>query len=270
MSSTSDARGAAGLKDSLRARSLVGTFLKVPRREVVDLLALAGADFVVCDMEHGQVAEHEAREVVLAGLAHALPVIVRVPVPDPGLVNRLLEYGADGIQLPHIRGEEDGRWLRRVTQYPPEGERSASLNQPAAAYGTVPVGAYLAASNRGTLCVGQLESPSFDSPVEALMRHLDVAFVGGFDLSVESGVPGQVGHPVVRETIAVIEEAARRTGTPLGMFAGTTSQAEEAIAAGYRYVTVGSDLSLLSSSARETFAVLREKTATRSGGSDHD
>jgi len=53
--------GHADLRQALAERPCFGPFLKLPRPEVVDLLALAGFDFVIVDMEHGQI-EAAARE----------------------------------------------------------------------------------------------------------------------------------------------------------------------------------------------------------------
>jgi hypothetical protein len=36
----------------LAERPCFGTFLKLPRHEVVDLLAIARLEFIICDMEH--------------------------------------------------------------------------------------------------------------------------------------------------------------------------------------------------------------------------
>ena len=55
--------GHGDLHLALAEKACFGTFLKLPRPEVVDLLALAGFDFVICDMEHAQVSEMEARTV---------------------------------------------------------------------------------------------------------------------------------------------------------------------------------------------------------------
>ncbi len=83
----------------LDAGPVVGTFLKIPRFEVVDLLALAGFDFVVCDYEHSQMSLLDATDIVRAGVGRGLPVVVRVPGLNRGDINRLLEAGAAGIQL---------------------------------------------------------------------------------------------------------------------------------------------------------------------------
>ena len=44
------------LRDKLETRPCFGIFVKIPRAEVIDVLALAGYDFVVLDLEHSQMS----------------------------------------------------------------------------------------------------------------------------------------------------------------------------------------------------------------------
>src|SRR5579864_8464687 len=117
---------AAQLRKKLNARAAIGTFVKLGRREVIEILALAGLDFAICDLEHSQITEQEAGNLITAGRACDLPVIVRVAHFDPGQMNRLLEAGAAGIQLPQLQTREQVSAFRSACKYPPEGSRSLS------------------------------------------------------------------------------------------------------------------------------------------------
>ncbi|MGW3472364.1 HpcH/HpaI aldolase family protein [Saccharopolyspora sp. NPDC000995] len=241
------------LKDRLDHRPVLGTFLKLPRPEVVEVLAIAGLDFVICDTEHGQITETDAHAVIQAGRAAGVAVTVRVPTPDRGQVNRLLEAGAAGIQLSGVTSASQATQLRELTSYPPAGTRSLSTAQPAARYGSIPLPQYLSAANTGTLRIGQLETARYADPLEDILAALDLAFIGVMDLSVDLGCAGDTDAPQVRTQIERIETAARSTGTPLGTFAATTQAARTALDAGYRYIALASDLALLTSAARARF-----------------
>lgn len=229
---------------------LLGTFLKLPRREVVELAKLAGLDFVICDYEHGQLDERDAAGVVLAGLACELPVVVRVPDADAAVINRLLEAGAAGVQVPHVTSVATATAARAATRYPPDGIRSGSLAQPAAAYGTQELNDYLRESNERAMCVGQLESRDYADPLEDIIAAVDVAFIGTFDLTLDCGVPGATTDPAVTGVVDTIEKAAQQTGTPLGIYASTPEAATQAFAAGYRMVALDSDLGALARGLR--------------------
>jgi 2-keto-3-deoxy-L-rhamnonate aldolase RhmA len=240
-------------------RPVIGTFLKLPRPEVVEVLALAGLDFLICDTEHGQISETDAAAVIQAGRSAGIAVTVRVPTLQRGQVNRLLEAGAAGIQLSGVTSRASSLELRGLTSYPPEGSRSVSTAQPAARYGTIPLAEYLVDSNTATLRIGQLESAVYADPVEDIVAELDVAFLGVLDLSVDLGCPGDTAGREVRAVVERIERAANATNTPLGTFAGTPDDARRALDAGYRYIALSSDLAALTSAAREQFAGLVDR-----------
>jgi 2-keto-3-deoxy-L-rhamnonate aldolase RhmA len=246
----------AGLKERMDRRPVIGTFLKLPRPEVIEVLALAGLDFVICDTEHGQISETDAHAVIQAGRAAGIAVMVRVPTLDRGQVYRLLEAGSAGIQLSGVTSRAQAGELRELTSYPPVGSRSLSTAQPAARYGTVPLADYLGDSNAGTLRIGQLESARYADSLADIVAALDVAFIGVMDLSVDLGCPGDTGAPEVLALIERIETAAKGTNTPLGTFAATPAQARTALDAGYSYIALSSDLAVLTSAAREQFSGL--------------
>lgn len=244
------------LATALADRPLLGTFVKLPRREVVELAKLTGLDFVICDYEHGQLDERDAAAVVLAGLACDLPVIARVPGLDSGLINRLLEAGAAGVQVPHVSSAKTAAAARAATRYPPDGIRSGSLAQPAAAYGTQPLADYLRESNERALCIGQLETAQYADALTDIVAALDVAFIGTFDLTLDCGVPGASSDPAVRSIVEKIENAAASTGTPLGMYASSADAATAAFRAGYRMVALDSDLGALARGFRDMTPVV--------------
>jgi 2-keto-3-deoxy-L-rhamnonate aldolase RhmA len=253
-----------GLRALIARRPVVGTFLKLPRPEVVSVLAMAGLDFLICDLEHSQMDERDCREVLLAARAEKLPVIVRVAELDRGVINRVLEAGASGVQLARTRTVADAAGLRDLMSYPPVGSRSLSQAQPAARYGQTPLVEYLTVSNETVIAVGQFESADLagtERLAEAVAA-LDVAFIGALDLSVDTGSPGDTDSPQVRRVAADVESAAARTGTALGIFVGDAAQARQAIARGYRYVAIGADVSMLAAAARTMVATVEAETSS--------
>lgn len=246
------------LAEKLRQQPCFGTFLKLGRPEVADIVALAGFDFVICDMEHAQIAEREARDVIRACVDADLPVVVRLPEPVQGQVNRLVEAGAVGIQMPRLRTAEEVRRLYAMLHFPPRGERSVGNANRLAGYGTVPVTDYLAESDRRTLVIGQFETRQIDEPCDPMFDQLDVAFIGPSDLSIDFGSPGNADHPHVRGRIELVEAAAARHGSVMGIATKDVPSTRRYLAAGYRYLAVAGDVALLVGAARELVAELHE------------
>jgi 2-keto-3-deoxy-L-rhamnonate aldolase RhmA len=249
----------------LSSRAVLGTFVKLGRREVIEILALAGLDFAICDLEHSQITEAEAGHMIAAGNGSGLPVIVRVAHFDPGQINRLLEAGAAGIQLPQVQSRDQVAAFRAACKYPPEGSRSVSLAQPAAGYGSQPLAEYLERSNREVLLVGQLESRELEQPLATLIEGLAAAFIGSLDLTVDMGVPGKLEDPAIQQRLREIERAAATANVHLGIYADSTARAAQAAAAGYRMIALSSDLGALAAAARGWTRQFHESLPARAG-----
>lgn len=252
---------ATQLRSKLSTGPVFGTFVKLGRREVIEILSAAGLNFAICDLEHSQISEQEAGVMILAGAVCSLPVIVRVAHFDQGLLNRLLEAGAAGIQLPQVQTGEQAKAFRRACMYPPEGSRSLSLAQPAAGYGSEPLTEYIRRSNKEVLLIGQLESRELELPLSRWIGQLDVGFVGSLDLTVDMGVPGKLDDPAVQQRLREIEHAAADCNVPLGIYADSPARAAQAVAAGYRMIALSSDLGALSTSAKGWMKQLTEISA---------
>jgi 4-hydroxy-2-oxoheptanedioate aldolase len=212
-----------------------GLFLKLPSTEVVDLVRAAGFDFAVVDLEHSQLGEADARALVRHARALGLPALVRIPEVDRGLVNRLLEAGAAGIQLSTVRRAAQVRELRAATRYAPAGTRSISLAHPQADYGATTLADYLQAqAGEPPVVVAQIETAQTDDPLDAILAERpDVVFLGTTDLSVDLGLDADRLRARVEEVAA----AAERAGIPLGAFGLDDPRVE--------YHLVSSDLALL-------------------------
>jgi 4-hydroxy-2-oxoheptanedioate aldolase len=240
----------------------IGTFLKLAGLEPVEAAAAAGFDFAVVDLEHSQLSEAEGRAVLAYARAIGLPALVRVPAVDAGAVNRLLEAGADGIQLSTVTRRSELDALAAATAYAPRGRRSVSLAHRMAGYGGRDLPDYLAEQAEGPLLVGQLETAETDDDLDVLMRaRLDVVFIGTVDLSVSMGIPGaDIDDPLLAKRIGAIRDAAERAGVALGMHVAPSSVAA-ASALGARYLTVGADSAVLFSALGELAAQAREAAA---------
>lgn len=233
------------LRERIAAGRIIGTFLKLAATEVVDILAGAGFDFVVVDLEHSQLAEGEAMRLVRHARALGLPAVVRVPACDGGLVNRLLEAGAEGIQLSSVRRVDEVQALVGATRYPPAGRRSVSLAHPMAAYGSLPLAEAIGGPH--PFLVGQFESLETDDRLQDILAAgLDVAFIGTTDLLVDAGMDTDRQ----RARIAALERAIEGSGVAYGTFAADSRSIPPAA----RYVALSSDLAMLGAAARRTVA----------------
>ncbi len=244
---------ASVLRARLREGGMVlSTFVKLSNVEVVEVLYQCGLDAMVIDMEHSQLDDADARRLVRCAASIGFPAMVRIPAVDHGVINRLLEAGAAGIQLSSITCRRQVDELLAACRFPPDGSRSASLAQPDAAFGAVPLPDYL--GREGPFLVGQIESGTTEEPLPEVIVGLDVVFIGLTDLSVAMRAPGRFNVPGVVERVAEVARSAGNPGGPvLGGWVPDTEMAQTFADGRARYVTVGSDLSYLSSAVRAAF-----------------
>jgi 2-keto-3-deoxy-L-rhamnonate aldolase RhmA len=229
----------SSLRERLDGGRAVGTFVKLPALESIDICAQS-LDFCVVDFEHSQLSEADVLRLVRHAGASRFPAVVRIPEVDRGLVNRLLEAGAAGIQLSSVRRVAEVEALVSAAAYAPDGSRSISLAHPQARYGGMPLRDYLSSSER-PLVVIQLETRETDDPLVELCRAgADVAFLGLTDLLVDCGLDEGAAASRADELAGAVAEA----GIALGGFG-----AEER----FRYSVVSSDVALL----REAVAGVR-------------
>jgi 4-hydroxy-2-oxoheptanedioate aldolase len=213
--------------------------VKLAALETIDLCADA-LDFCVVDYEHSQLAESDVLRLVRHAATRGFPAVVRIPAVDAGLVNRLLEAGAAGLQLSSVRRARDVEALAAASRYAPAGRRSISLAHPQARYGAVPLREYLEATEHPLLVI-QLETRETDDPLDAIVSAgADVVFLGLTDLLVDSALDRDAAAQRADEIAAVAAEA----GAVLGGFGD-----EER----FRYAVVSSDVALL----REAVAGVR-------------
>lgn len=246
------------LRERLTDGPAVGTFVKLPSFDVVDVAAAAGFDFVVVDLEHSELDARTALQLVRHAAALGLPALVRLAALDADLVNRSLEQGAAGVQLSTVRDQGTAAALRRAANYPPGGTRSVSLAQPAAGFGARSLVAHLDASSAAPpLLVGQIETATTESSPAEIAGELDVVFAGTTDLSVDLGHAGDLAHPEVTSRVAEIAAATTDAGRAFGAFANAANEIPALVALGARYIVVASDIALLGAAARSTLADVR-------------
>lgn len=250
-----------GFRDLLGAgRTLIGTWVKLPAVDGVELLAAAGFDFLVLDMEHSPLDTLTVHN--LLGAARGCGVLALVRVPDRGAstIGRVLDSGAAGVLVPHVDTTEEARAVVSAARFPPHGTRGYGPTVRAGGWGADPDG-YRESGERVAV-VSQLESPEAIAAVGdiAAVPGLGALFVGPADLSVATGFPaGSDGFGVL---LGDVERAARERGIPLGTAVGSTAAARDLFDR-YDFVLVGNDASMLGAAARGVVDELRAPVAIR-------
>jgi 4-hydroxy-2-oxoheptanedioate aldolase len=237
---------------------LIGSFLSTGYPINTELLGLAGYDFVIIDLEHGMGSERDILAQMHALSATGTPGLVRVESHEPQRVHRILDVGARGIMFPRVETAEQARRCVAAMRYPPRGVRGVATMVRASGYGTK-YEAYRDSTEAELLTILQIETARAVENVEeiAAVEGAGVLFVGPMDLSTSLGVFRQYGHPLFVDAVARTVAAARRHSRPLGILLGSPADLLGYHNLGFRFITCGTDTTLLQSAARDMVRALR-------------
>lgn len=229
----------------------IGTWIKLPTIESMELIALAGFDFAVIDLEHSTIDLETAYRHIGIALLTGVSPIVRVPTLDGGIVQRILDAGAEGIMLPHVDTAEQARAAAAAVRFPPHGTRGVGGTSRAGAWGALPRTDYLRYGNEEVVLIPQIESAEAARNAGEIARvpGVDALLIGAADLSTSEGKTED--DPAVAALIADAIRDTTAAGLPIGNAGGATAaSAQTAVDAGYTFTMMSNDASLLGAAAK--------------------
>lgn len=234
------------LKDRAKnGELLIGTWCILPSEQVISVLAKAGLDFVLIDMEHGAADFPSVARMIMAAEADGCEAIVRVSSNNESEILKALDLGASGIIVPHIESAADRKKALAFMKYPPQGIRGFSPYTRAGGYCMRP--GQTAAANDKIMTGIIIESRLAVANLEEIINDpdLDIVYLGAYDLSVDLGIPGEVRNEKI---LKILEECARKI-TASGKIASGLFNSEDDLnffkSAGIKLACYGVDTSIL-------------------------
>ncbi|MBV9795488.1 MAG: aldolase [Actinobacteria bacterium] len=206
----------ASFRTRLTAREpLYGAWSVIPSLISVRLLAAAGFDYVVIDLQHGGATETDLPAMTNAiRLAGSTPV-GRVRHAHPADIGRALDLGCEGVIVPNVNSAAQAREVAGAVSYPPAGYRSA--------------GGVFATTDPFCLVMVESAEAVTDLPATLDIDGVDGVYVGPRDLSFALGCQLDPDDPVLGPAFAQIWAACVAAGKPAGVHA-----TEAALARRYR------------------------------------
>jgi len=217
----------------LGGERLLGALVRMPCEDVVEMLAVAGLDFILIDCEHGPADVLALRNHIALAQVHGVSVLVRPGEGETALVLRALDQGAQGIVAPHVESAQEAQAIVGAVRYPPAGRRGFATYPRAGRFGTV-----LASEHRenadGALVIAMVESPQAASVTTEILsvEGIDGYLIGAADLAASTGE----SDPPVAESVEKVHRLARETACWRAELASSPEDAERAIAAGSQLV----------------------------------
>lgn len=255
-----ECRAGASLAERVRGGGVsLGVFVNLGSSLATEVLALAGFDWLLVDLEHGAGGESALLSQVHASAAHQVPVVARVETADRIRVGRVLDLGVHGVMLPRLDGALAAKDAVAALHYPPAGTRGVATYNRSKRFGQDQ--RPLSEVNDSVLSVVQIESVAALAEVEAIAATsgADVLFVGPSDLSVSMGVGGQLDSEAFQDALRRVVAAAAAAGVRAGILAADVDSALRYVEQGFTFVAVSSDAALLLQGAGDVVRGLRGK-----------
>ena len=188
-----------------------GSYLQTKDPSIVEIMGLIGFDFVIVDMEHTTPSAMVPDSIIRAGEIANISVIIRVP-EDYSTILQVLEFGADGIILPHVKTKEAAQELVNRAKYYPIGSRGMSGSARSAKYSIEDFKEHMQRCNEDIIVCAMIEDKKAVDNIEEIIsvKGLDMIFIGPSDLSESLGVPSEVYSNIVHESIDKIINAVQQ------------------------------------------------------------
>lgn len=242
-----------GFMDRVRSKGsgLLGTWVKIPSLQTVELLAHAGFDFVVIDMEHAPLALDRVYDLIFASQRMGMAALVRLPDHLGSPIQPLLDAGADGLLVPRITSPDVAASITARMVFAPVGERGLGLTSRAGRWSLMPMPDYLKRGDEQCLRMVQLEDwTTLEGAARfAALEHVNGLFVGLGDLFLSSGKAPAA--PEVQALVRSVLQVTQDAGILSGIAAGTPAEARQYLDLGYRLVMVSNDATLFGRAAAE-------------------
>jgi 2-keto-3-deoxy-L-rhamnonate aldolase RhmA len=247
------------IKLKLKAgQPVIGTWQGLDCPGNAEILADAGFEFIVFDLEHGHYTTTSLIACLDAVRRTDISPMVRVPANDAIILKQVLEMGPEGVVIPMVCSRKEAEAAVASCKYPPAGIRGIGSGR-ASHYGGE-FKSYLAEANDNILVVIQIEHITAVRQINDIVGvpGLDSLFIGPMDLSASMGLTGQTTHPEIIDSIAKVMAAGKKAGLPTGMFCRDEEHAAAMAARGMQFLAYGEDKSYLASAARASVRKINE------------
>ena len=250
------------LKQKLKNNELtIGSWITIGHPAVVDIMASAGFEWLVIDMEHTSIDLTMAHNLISTIQANGMKALVRVSKNEEVIIKRILDMGADGIVVPMVKSKADALEAIDYAKYPPIGKRGVGLFR-AQKYG-LGFDEYKKWVNEELVIIAQIEHYEAVENIEEIITTdgIDGVIIGPYDLSGSMGYPGEYDREDVKNGISRVLEVCKQNNIPSGfhVIESDPSKLYERTEQGCTFLAYSLDFFFLGDSARDGMKKIRKK-----------
>jgi 2-keto-3-deoxy-L-rhamnonate aldolase RhmA len=215
------------------------------------MLANAGLDFVIYDMEHGRCDIALVAEMIASCRGTGIAPLVRVPDQQMAPLSRVLDLGAAGVMVPRVETRAQAERIVAELKYAPQGKRGVALGMPHDMYKVGGAG-YLQEANQTTVVIIMVETALAFENLEEIVSvpGVDIAWVGHYDLTTSMGIPAQFGHPLFLDAMQSLIDVCGKYKVAPGFLPPDPAATSHWMAKGFRALSLNSDLGVYREAVR--------------------
>lgn len=235
-------------------------WMSSPQFSHFEIAQQQGFSSVVLDIEHGTFNLDDLDRIIPFCKARGIRVYAKVLGPQMEAIQQALDFGADGVIIPHIGAIDHARAVTATAKYPTLGSRSLSGAR-TMDYRAPAADDFLQQENRRTLCWPMIESADALADVEAIaaLPTVDGLFVGPTDLALTRGRQRYIFGAEDQADLARIAAAANAVGKPWIMPAWTPQERAFAREHGASLMVVGAQFGIIRAGFETLIGALKDE-----------
>lgn len=230
-----------------RGQATIGSWITLGHPAIGEIMAKAGFDWLVVDLEHSTISLEAAGELIRVIDLCGVAPLVRLTSNHPDQIKRVMDAGAHGIVVPMVNSRAEAERAVAAIHYAPKGNRGVGLAR-AQRYGPG-FHDYLEWQKDGPIVIVQVEHRDAVEGLDDILTvpGVDGFIVGPYDLSCSLGIPGQFEHAAFLSAMERVRSTAQRLSVVSGLHViePDNDQLAQALREGYRFVAYSVDIRLL-------------------------
>ncbi len=228
-----------------------GCWLGLADPYIAEISAGAGFDWLLIDAEH---APNDLRSITAQLQVIATrksQAVVRPPIGETWIIKQLLDAGAQSLLVPMVESGAQAQNLVDAVTYPPHGVRGVGAVL-ARASDFAAIGDYLTTARDEICLLVQVENRKGIEALDDILAvdGIDGVFIGPSDLAADMGHIGQVGAPVVKDTVKAAIKKIIASGKAAGILTLDVDLQQEVRNLGGSFIATAIDVSLFACAMR--------------------
>lgn len=237
----------------------IAIWMSQPHFGFLEIARTCGFKQLVIELEHGTFDLATLDQFLAYARALQIPTLTKVLAPTTEAIQQVLDFGTDGVIIPHLLGVEHAREVTKASKYPLLGTRSYAGGR---VFGYArPASDAFNAQNKHTKCYAMIETAESLADVEKIVAldTVDGLFPGPSDLALARGRGAYAFNDQDRADLTRCARAARAVGKPWIMPAWTAAERAFALEEGAAMLVVATQNMALRAGIMATVNSLKQE-----------